>query len=62
MITLFFIRKISLVLRNKSVFSRDSPDGNEKPGAYKCNFSCTKKATERSSFWGLENTFISEDL
>ncbi|PWA08503.1 hypothetical protein DB891_11795 [Flavobacterium laiguense] len=57
MITLFFIRKISLVLRKKSVFSRSSPDGNEKPGAYKSNFSCTKKATKGSSFWGLEKYF-----
>jgi hypothetical protein len=50
MTTSFFIRKISLVLRNKSVFSSNSPDGNEKPGTSKCNFYRTKKATRGSSF------------
>ncbi|MCZ8228582.1 hypothetical protein [Flavobacterium sp.] len=31
-----------------------SPDCNGKPGAHKANFSCPKRATNGSSFWGVE--------
>jgi hypothetical protein len=31
-----------------------SPDGSEKPGAKKTNFSSEKTATSGSSFYGLE--------
>jgi hypothetical protein len=57
MTTSFFIRKISLVLSKKLIFSKNSPDGNKKPGVYQSNFSCTEKATERSSFGCLEKNF-----
>ena len=62
MITLFFIKKTELSFRKKLVFSRSSPDGNEKPGMETTSFSCSKKATERSSFWSKKNSFINEDL
>ena len=54
MTTMFFIKKTSLVFANNLVFSNFSPDGSEKPGMDTTCFSCLKKATRGSSFWGLE--------
>jgi hypothetical protein len=54
MITMFFIKKTSLVFAKYLVFSNFSPDGNEKPGMETTRFSWSKKATRGSSFWALE--------
>lgn len=51
---MFFIKKTSFVFEKNLVFSAFSPDGNEKPGMDTTCFSCSKKATNGSSFWSLE--------
>lgn len=39
-----------------------SPDGNENPGVILVSFSWYKRATERSSFYALENYWNNEEL
>lgn len=58
MTTMFFIRNNKLYFGKKLVFSGSSPDGNEKPGMDTTNFSCSKKATKRSSFLELGKTVL----